>query len=61
MNIQVEYEVKECNSEEKANGDCTDMKMTRLVMPHGGDVIYGVAHQHSGGTGSALYGQVIFH
>lgn len=53
----VEYEVKECNLEENVNGDCTDTKMTRLVMPHGGDVIYGVAHQHSGGAGSALYGQ----
>ncbi|KAJ4805412.1 stress up-regulated Nod 19 protein [Rhynchospora pubera] len=53
----VEYEVKECNSEERKNGDCIDTQITRLVMPHGGDIIYGVAHQHSGGAGSALYGQ----
>ncbi|KAJ4733049.1 stress up-regulated Nod 19 protein [Rhynchospora pubera] len=53
----VEYEVKECNSEERKNGGCIDTQTTRLVMPHGGDIIYGVAHQHSGGAGSALYGQ----
>jgi hypothetical protein len=28
-------------------------------MQTGGYVIYGVAHQHSGGIGSTLYGQVI--
>ena len=28
-------------------------------MPKGGYVIYGVAHQHTGGIGSTLYGQVI--
>ncbi|XP_043691377.1 uncharacterized protein LOC122642043 [Telopea speciosissima] len=26
-------------------------------MPNGGAVIYGVAHQHSGGVGSTLYGE----
>jgi hypothetical protein len=54
---KVEYEVKECNSEERLNGDCIDTKIARLVIPHGGDIVYGVAHQHSGGAGSALYGQ----
>ncbi|XP_072999667.1 uncharacterized protein [Typha latifolia] len=29
----------------------------RLVIPSGGDIVYGVAHQHTGGVGSALYGQ----
>jgi hypothetical protein len=29
-------------------------------MPTGGYVIYAVAHQHAGGIGSTLYGQVIF-
>ncbi|XP_078175547.1 uncharacterized protein LOC144569198 [Carex rostrata] len=57
QSCKVEYDVKECNSEERANGDCVDTKITRLVIPHGGDIIYGVAHQHSGGAGSALYGQ----
>jgi len=28
-------------------------------MQKGGYVIYGVAHQHSGGAGSTLYGKVI--
>jgi len=29
-------------------------------MQKGGYVIYGVAHQHSGATGSTLYAQVMF-
>ncbi|KAJ4785763.1 stress up-regulated Nod 19 protein [Rhynchospora pubera] len=53
----VEYEVKECTSEERGKGDCIDIQTTRLVVPRGGDLIYGVAHQHSGGVGSSLYGQ----
>ncbi|KAJ3681299.1 hypothetical protein LUZ60_015788 [Juncus effusus] len=54
---KVEYEVKECDSEKKMNGDCIDSKIARLTMPHGGYVVYGVAHQHSGGAGSWLYGE----
>ena len=30
-------------------------------MPIGGYIIYGVAHQHSGGISSTLYGEVIQH
>ncbi|XP_078157015.1 uncharacterized protein LOC144552868 [Carex rostrata] len=56
QSCKVEYDVKECNSKERANGDCVDTKITRLVIPRDGDIIYGVAHQHSGGAGSALYG-----
>ena len=36
------------------------MQKTSLPLQKGGYVIYGVAHQHSGGTGSTLYGQVMF-
>lgn len=51
--IQVEYEVEGC-----ANDHCIDVKRTSLNIPNGGYVIYGVAHQHSGGLGSNLYGEV---
>ncbi|XP_072964985.1 uncharacterized protein [Typha angustifolia] len=54
---KVEYEVKDCSLENKANGECIDSKSARLVIPSGGDIVYGVAHQHTGGVGSALYGQ----
>jgi len=35
------------------------VKRTRVPVQKGGYVIYGVAHQHSGGTGSSLYGKVM--
>ncbi|XP_008808813.2 uncharacterized protein LOC103720742 isoform X2 [Phoenix dactylifera] len=57
LSCKVEYEVKACGLEGKANGKCLDTKKARLVIPNGGDIIYGVAHQHSGGVGSSLYGQ----
>ncbi|ESQ31755.1 hypothetical protein EUTSA_v10004141mg [Eutrema salsugineum] len=48
----VEYEVKPC----KANGDgCVDVKKKSLMMPFNGYIVYGVAHQHAGGIGAALY------
>uniref|UniRef100_A0A1D1XWV1 Stress up-regulated Nod 19 protein n=1 Tax=Anthurium amnicola TaxID=1678845 RepID=A0A1D1XWV1_9ARAE len=54
---KVEYEVEYCGLEGTTGDSCIDNKRTKLVMPHGGDIIYGVAHQHTGGLGSALYGQ----
>lgn len=42
-----------------ANVDCTHTKKIILTFPSGGDVIYGVAHQHTGGTGMALHGEVL--
>jgi hypothetical protein len=57
--VQVEYNIESCASGMADNG-CTDTKRTSLAMPTGGSVIYGVAHQHSGGIGIALYGEVIF-
>ncbi|KAF7836994.1 stress up-regulated Nod 19 protein [Senna tora] len=52
-----EYDVEACNTAYKEGSDCIDVKKTYLPMESGGYVIYGVAHQHSGGIGSALYGQ----
>ncbi|KAL5724507.1 hypothetical protein ACHQM5_007759 [Ranunculus cassubicifolius] len=53
----VEYEVESCGVSGVLSNGCLDSKKTRIVMPKGGYVVYGSAHQHSGGTGSALYGE----
>ncbi|KAF7803918.1 stress up-regulated Nod 19 protein [Senna tora] len=55
-NCQIEYDVEPCSNDKDSSG-CIDVKRTSLPMPSGGYVIYGVAHQHSGGVGSTLYGQ----
>ncbi|KAM1739516.1 hypothetical protein FF1_015085 [Malus domestica] len=53
----VEYDVEESCS---ANSDaCIDSQSSMATMPTGGYVVYGVAHQHTGGIGSTLYGKVI--
>ncbi|KDP22519.1 hypothetical protein JCGZ_26350 [Jatropha curcas] len=52
---QIEYEVEACSTTGVTSNGCTDIKRTSLTMPTGGFVIYGVAHQHSGGIGSTLY------
>ncbi|KAK1294649.1 hypothetical protein QJS10_CPA16g00786 [Acorus calamus] len=57
LGCKVEYEVNSCHAPSRDNADCTDSKKTRLAIPRGGDIIYGVAHQHTGGIGSALYGE----
>ncbi|KAJ6844748.1 uncharacterized protein M6B38_293690 [Iris pallida] len=54
---KVEYQVEPCDLQGVGNGKCEDTKKTRAVIPQGGDIVYGVAHQHTGGVGSALYGQ----
>ncbi|XP_051202943.1 uncharacterized protein [Lolium perenne] len=54
---KVEYQVDECSSVNRANKDCTHVKTSRAVLPRGGDIVFGVAHQHSGGSGSSLHGQ----
>ncbi|KAI3952762.1 hypothetical protein MKW92_035291 [Papaver armeniacum] len=56
---KIEYDVEACDHRTSAGRDtiCVDNKKTSLVLPNGGYVIYGVAHQHSAGIGSALYGQ----
>lgn len=56
---QIEYNIESCVAG-VASDDCVDSKRVSLSMPTGGDVIYGAAHQHTGGIGSALYGEVTF-
>ncbi|OIT30011.1 PREDICTED: uncharacterized protein LOC109210590 [Nicotiana attenuata] len=53
---QIEYDVESCASA-VANAGCVHKKKISVTLPNGGDVIYGVAHQHSGGTGSTLHGE----
>ncbi|CAN1257277.1 hypothetical protein LINPERPRIM_LOCUS9566 [Linum perenne] len=43
----------------ESHGWCVDVKKTRLRMPTSGYVVYGVAHQHTGGIGVTLYLKVI--
>ncbi|KAK9684372.1 hypothetical protein RND81_10G205700 [Saponaria officinalis] len=52
---KVEYEVEPCKPSVVSNDKCVDSKRLSFHMPQGGYLIYGVAHQHSGGVGSALY------
>ncbi|XP_059638818.1 uncharacterized protein LOC132281099 [Cornus florida] len=54
---QVEYEVTACTATDGAHDACIDTKRVSIPMPTGGNVIYGVAHQHRGGIGSTLYGE----
>ncbi|KAL4384202.1 hypothetical protein GQ457_15G007180 [Hibiscus cannabinus] len=52
---KVEYDIEPCHATRLADDGCIDTRRISLDMPFGGYMIYGVAHQHSGGTGSALY------
>ena len=59
--VQVEYEVVgSCKGTGDTGHGCVDTKGSRARIPTGGYVVYGVAHQHTGGAGSTLYGEVIF-
>ncbi|XP_066331023.1 uncharacterized protein [Miscanthus floridulus] len=49
---KVEYQVEEC----AGGGECVHVQMATQVLPRGGDVVFGVAHQHSGGIGASLHG-----
>ncbi|KAK3015740.1 hypothetical protein RJ639_007867 [Escallonia herrerae] len=49
----VEYVVEACDTGVASKG-CFDTKRVNLSLPTGGDVVYGVAHQHTGGIGSAF-------
>jgi hypothetical protein len=53
----VEYDVESSSSSGVTKGAYTDTKAVSLSLPTGGSVVYGVAHQHTGGIGSALYGE----
>ncbi|KAK8657841.1 hypothetical protein V6N13_036060 [Hibiscus sabdariffa] len=52
---KVEYDIEPCHATGLADDGCIDTRRISLDMPFGGYMIYGVAHQHSGGSGSALY------
>ncbi|KAL5223102.1 hypothetical protein ABZP36_027815 [Zizania latifolia] len=54
---RVEYQVEECSPENRIRNECIDVKVTKQVLPRGGDIVYGAAHQHSGGIGASLHGQ----
>ncbi|CAI9113770.1 OLC1v1014439C1 [Oldenlandia corymbosa var. corymbosa] len=53
---QIEYSVESCSNADE-NGSCVHTKSVSIILPTGGDVVYGVAHQHTGGIGSTLYGE----
>ncbi|XP_058092871.1 uncharacterized protein LOC131239272 [Magnolia sinica] len=57
LGCKIEYDVEPCGAADMGKGHCVDSKKMSIVMPRGGDVIYGVAHQHWGGVGSTLHGQ----
>jgi hypothetical protein len=61
VGCMVEYEVEECSAEKRAKSDCVHVKVTKQVLPRGGDLVYAVAHQHAGAIGSSLHGQVYTH
>ncbi|CAL1390950.1 unnamed protein product [Linum trigynum] len=50
---QIEYDIEPC----RAHGWCVDVKRRNFTMPSGGYIVYSVAHQHTGGIGSTLYGK----
>ncbi|KAG8388171.1 hypothetical protein BUALT_Bualt02G0098100 [Buddleja alternifolia] len=52
----IEYDVDSCPVG-VANEGCSHTKSLTVSLPIGGDVIYGVGHQHSGGIGTTLYGE----
>ncbi|KAK1433988.1 hypothetical protein QVD17_10906 [Tagetes erecta] len=45
----------EFDVEQSTANDYTSTRKTNFQFPTTGDIVYGVAHQHSGGIGSALY------
>lgn len=53
---QVEFDVPPCSAD-RLPSECIYTREAHMVIPRGGDVIYAVAHQHTGGFGSVLYGQ----
>ncbi|GJN04084.1 hypothetical protein PR202_ga21601 [Eleusine coracana subsp. coracana] len=53
----VEYQVEECSPEKRAKNECVHVMAAKQVLPRGGDVVFGIAHQHTGGIGASLHGQ----
>lgn len=57
LSAQVEYEVPACDRSLNS-ATCVHTAETTLPIPKGGHVIYSVAHQHVGGMGCTVYGEV---
>ena len=55
---QIEFNVEQSTTGIADNNNYTSAKKSSMSFPAGGDVVYGVAHQHGGGIGSAIYGEV---
>jgi hypothetical protein len=53
---KVEYRVEECAGAGNDGGECVHVQTATQVLPRGGDFVFGVAHQHSGGIGASLHG-----
>jgi high-affinity K+ transport system ATPase subunit B len=56
--VQIEYLVEKCSSENRAKNDCVHVQMAKQILPRGGDIVFGVAHLHSGGITASLHGEV---
>ena len=55
---KVEYDVDECAAGNGGGGgECVHVQTATQVLPRGGDVVFGVAHQHSGGIAASLHGE----
>ncbi|XP_071728458.1 uncharacterized protein [Rutidosis leptorrhynchoides] len=52
----IEYDVEQSTNGVVTN-DYISIRKSNVSIPVAGDVVYGVGHLHSGGTGSALYGE----
>ncbi|XP_019167420.1 PREDICTED: uncharacterized protein LOC109163136 [Ipomoea nil] len=54
---QLEYQVDNACSAATPANECVHSKSLTVSLPKGGDLIYGVAHQHSSALGSTLFGE----
>ncbi|KAL5992472.1 hypothetical protein ACLOJK_013391 [Asimina triloba] len=54
---QFEYSIEACSTWDGDDGRCVHSKNSKAMLPHGGNIIFGVGHQHWGGRGVALYGR----
>ncbi|XP_004300379.1 PREDICTED: uncharacterized protein LOC101300825 [Fragaria vesca subsp. vesca] len=52
---RVEYNVEPCSTVDAVNDQCFHNQQAVITMPTGGYIVYGVAHQHTGGLGATLY------
>ncbi|XP_076893625.1 uncharacterized protein LOC143545666 isoform X2 [Bidens hawaiensis] len=54
---EMECDIKKSTMGVATYNNFTSTKRSSVILPIDGDVIYAVAHQHSGGIGSTLYGE----